>query len=161
MPARARRNLQFRHPERYSAGSHADSAWLRAMPHTRIVARFSVPGGGWDLSAFKIQHDLVQCVQQREGVASCLVCGMQVAHSGPAARMPPRQLFPEGLACRFAPEQTDEFNQMILFFLLPALRQALQPALFQALLQALLRAKLPRVFLDFVQGHHIRLQGCQ
>ena len=71
--------------------------------------------------------------------------------------MPPRQLLPEGLACGLAPEQTDEFNQIILFFLLPALFQALQPALFQALL----RTELPRVFLDFVQGHHIRLQGCQ
>ena len=104
---------------------------------------------------------LVQCVQQRERIASCLARGMQVADSGPAARMPPRQLFPEGLACGLAPEQIDEFNQIILFFLLPALLQALQSALLQALLQALLRAELPRVFLDFVQGHHIRLQGCQ
>ncbi len=98
---------------------------------------------------------------------------MQVAYSGPAARIPSRQLFSEGLACSLAPEQTDEFNQIILFFLLPALFQALQSALFQALLsallqallsallQALLHAELPRVFLDFVQSHPIRLQGCQ
>ena len=60
---------------------------------------------------------------------------MQVAHSQASGSMPPRQLFPEGLACRFTPEQTDEFHHMIHFFLLPAL------------CQALLRAELPRVFL--------------